>query len=316
MKRVLIDTDPGIDDALALLLALGSPELEVAAISTVSGNVPVDAATRNVFSILGLFPDISLPVAQGADRPLLKEPVYADFIHGPDGLGGQAEALSRNGKHSAWLSRRKGPQEIVHQIESSQRPTTIIALGPLTNLALALEAAPRVMASVERCIIMGGAISVSGNITPAAEFNLFVDPHAASRVFHSGLPLTLVGLDVTRQVLLQRSAVQKLIQPKKTARAQFIARATEPLLAWTEKYSGEAAIPLHDPLAVGIAVDPSWARTQQLAVEVETEGQASQGMSIADLRPLLPAWKKAPNMQVCLEVRVAEFMTFLLERIL
>ena len=316
MKRVIIDTDPGIDDALALLLAFRSPELEVAAITTVSGNVPVDTATGNVFKILGLVPDAAVPVARGADRPLIKEGVHAGPIHGLDGLGGQGESLDGSKARKAWLSPRTGPEEIVHQIESSTKPVTIIALGPLTNMALALEASPRAMATVERCIVMGGAISVPGNITPAAEFNLFVDPHAASRVFQSGLPLTLVGLDVTRQALLQRSTVETLIRPKKTPTAAFISRATERLLDWTEKHSGEAAIPLHDPLAVAVALDPALVRSERLSVEVETEGQLGQGMTVADLRPLLPAWKKKPNLQVCLQVRVAEFMTFFLERVL
>jgi purine nucleosidase/pyrimidine-specific ribonucleoside hydrolase len=316
VKRVILDTDPGIDDALALLLALRSPELEVAAITTVSGNVPVDTATANVFKVLSLVPEVAVPVARGADGPLIKERVHAGSIHGPDGLGGQGESLEENTAQKAWLSQRTGPEEIVRQIESSQDPVTIIALGPLTNLALALEASPRALASVERCIVMGGAISVPGNITPAAEFNLFVDPHAASRVFQSGLPLTLVGLDVTRQALLQRSTVEALISPKKTPIAAFIARATERLLDWTEECSGEAAIPLHDPLAVAVACDPGLVRTERLSVEVETEGELARGMSIADLRPLLPAWKKEPNLQVCLQLQVAEFMTFFLERVL
>jgi inosine-uridine nucleoside N-ribohydrolase len=225
--RVIIDTDPGIDDALALLLALRSPELEIAAITTVSGNVPVEVATRNVFTVLSLFPAITAPpVAKGASRPLKKAAFYAEQIHGEDGLGGiysirEASGEPRYAPQAATLSRRDAVHEILYQLSVTWQPVTVISLGPLTNIASAMEKDRAAMAKISRVVLMGGAVGVPGNVTPVAEYNLYCDPHAANIVFRSGIPLTMVGLDVTRPGQTHQRGVEE--------RAFFVPNGSRPV---------------------------------------------------------------------------------------
>ncbi|MDZ7762348.1 MAG: nucleoside hydrolase [Desulfovermiculus sp.] len=189
---VLIDTDPGVDDALALLLALNSPELEVKAITTVCGNVDVHTATSNLFTVLKLLPGPCPVLAKGAERPLVREPCFANHVHGQNGLGGTT-ADTGAAKPPLALSEREAGDEILHQIEVSPEPLTIITLGPLTNMALALDRDPDLGRKIRGMIMMGGAYIGPGNITPAAEFNIFADPDAANLVFRSGLHITAVG---------------------------------------------------------------------------------------------------------------------------
>ena len=178
VQRVIIDTDPGIDDALALLLALQSPELDVTAVTTVSGNVSIDDATRNVFTVFSLLPlSERPPVARGAARPRQKAPAFAYGVHGRDGLGGLDRYHDASGNPcypapSVEVADRDATDEILYQLAATEEPLTIIALGPLTNIAAAIERAPEVMAKTEQIVAMGGAVSVPGNVTPAAEFNI------------------------------------------------------------------------------------------------------------------------------------------------
>lgn len=313
-EHVLIDTDPGIDDAMALLLALLSPELEIAAITTVSGNVFVDTATRNVFTILSLLsPEVRPSVAKGASRPRRKEPIHAAHIHGDDGLG----RLDRYHypSPSGTLSDRHAVDEILYQLRVSAQPLTVIALGPLTNIAEAIEKDREVMAKVKRIVMMGGAVAVPGNITPVAEFNLFVDPHAASIVFNAGIPLTVVPLDVTRQVKLTEERLTAAVACRQTAVSQFLLDCTAEAFAFAKEQEGEACIYLHDPLAVSIVIDPSLVSMQAMHIEIETQGEITQGMTVADRRSLKPALKKPPNAEICVGVDAQRFVSFLLERI-
>jgi len=321
-ERVVIDTDPGIDDAMALLLALQSPELEVAAITTVCGNVPVDMATRNVFTVLSLLPDSKEPpVARGASRPLQKMPSYATFLHGNDGLGGLDRFRNDAGNSlypppAQTLSERHAVEEILFQINTAPQPVTVIALGPLTNIALAIQKDRNTMARAKKIVSMGGAISVSGNVTPVAEFNVFVDPHAARIVFAAGIPLTVVPLDVTRQVQLTRSRLAEAVAARPSAAAQFLLDCTEQAFDMGEERTGEAVINLHDPLAVATVIDASFVSTERLHVEIETSGDISEGMTVADRRPIKPSLKQAPNAAVCLQVDAARFLSFFLDRVI
>jgi purine nucleosidase/pyrimidine-specific ribonucleoside hydrolase len=320
-ERVIIDTDPGIDDALALLLALRSPELEVLAITTVSGNVPVDVATRNVFAVLSLVPaDRRPPVAQGAFAPLRKPPTYATSVHGKDGLGGfhrYRGSLGRLGGTPRRVTsfRRGAAGEILHHICNSTERCTVIALGPLTNIAQAIKRDSATMAGLKRIVLMGGAFTVAGNVTPAAEFNMFVDPHAASLVFHAGIPLTVVGLDVTRRVRLTREIVEKQVAPRQTRISQFLCDCTADLFAVCEEREGIASFPLHDPLAVGVVIDPSLVDCESMYVDVETRGNVTRGMTVADRRPIRASLKKPPNADVCLNVDAPRFLTLFLDRL-
>lgn len=320
-ERVIIDTDPGIDDALALLLALRSPELEIAAITTVSGNVPVNMATRNVFTIFSLLPLCRRPpVAVGSSKPLQKPPVFATSVHGEDGLGRLDRYHDSLGcpRYSPPLimpSGRSAADEILFQLSSSPQSLTLIALGPLTNVAEAIEMDRATMAMLKRIVLMGGAVTVPGNITPAAEFNIYFDPQAASIVFNAGIPLTVVGLDVTRKVRLNRETVETEVAPCQTDISQFLCDCTSDLFTISEQREGKASFTLHDPLAIGIVIDPSFVSWEPMHIEIERKGEVTEGMTVADRRPIKAAWKKSPNAQVCLDVDSSRFLSFFLERL-
>jgi len=321
-ERIIIDTDPGIDDALALLLALLSPELDVAAITTVNGNVPVEMGTRNVFTVLSLLPSADRPpVASGASRPLIKNPVLATHIHGEDGLGGLHRCLDASGNRrynpkQVIPSERNGVDEMLHQLSVSREPTTIIALGPLTNIATAIEKDRETMAAAKQIVLMGGAISVGGNVTPYAEFNIYVDPHAARVVFGSGIPLTVVGLDVTTQVGLTRDMIERAVESHPTTLSYFLRDCTGDMIVFAEEHYGKSIFFLHDPLTVGVVIDPTFVTKSPLHVEIETEGTVTEGMTVADRRPLKPELKKAPNSEVCIGVDADRFLAFFMERLL
>ena len=191
--RVLIDTDPGIDDAIAILLALASPELDVAGITVVHGNVPVEACTLNALKVLDLAGRRDVPVVTGAAAPLVRQARHAEAVHGPDGLGGlfppPDDAHPFAADAAAFIAR---------SLDEGEEPTTLIALGPLTNVATAILATPGLTERLGRIVAMGGAIRREGNVTPAAEFNIYADPEAAAIVLRSGVPVTLVPLDATR----------------------------------------------------------------------------------------------------------------------
>lgn len=319
--RVIIDTDPGIDDALALILAFASPELSVEAITTVAGNVPVAQAARNarmVLDVMGRSP--GPPVAVGARGPLKKKLRPAQDYHGEDGLGELSrfktgEGIPRYPEPQQLPEPQPAPALIAEIIGSAPGEIVLICLGPLTNLAMAIQAAPTQMAQVKEIIVMGGAIQVPGNVTPGAEFNLYTDPDAAKLVFTSGLPITLIPLDVTQRVMLTAELIDAVVRHIDSRVTQFVRDTTERLFGVEQRRTGYAAIPLHDPLAVGVAIDRSLVSSRPLHVEVETGDGPAQGMTIADRRPLKEEWKKPPNLQVCMEVDAGRFMALFLERI-
>ena len=322
IESVIIDTDPGIDDALAILLALRSPELHLAAITTVSGNIPVEIATRNVFRILSLVPSSSrIPVAKGAPNPLQKKPVYSTGIHGKDGLGDLDRFRDHTGsprypEPPMALTRRHAADEILYQLSTTQRPLTIVALGPLTNIAAAIVKDKETMASAKRIVLMGGAIAVSGNITPAAEFNIYVDPHAAKIVFNAGIPLTMVGLDVTNQVKLTADDVAAATAAHNSTVSRFLIDCTRDLLELTAQRYGESRLTLHDPLAVGVVIDPSFVITEAMSVDIETKGDLTEGMTLADRRPIPPSLKDRLTADTCTNVDAPRFVDFFLKRLL
>jgi inosine-uridine nucleoside N-ribohydrolase len=321
-ERVIIDTDPGIDDALAIMLALHSPELQILAITTVSGNVPVEVATRNVFRIMSLMPSSPrFPVAQGAPKPLQKKPVYATGFHGDDGLGGLDRLRDNTGRprypvSSMTLSSRNAADEILYQLATAAQPITIIALGPLTNIAAAIQKDKAALATAKRIVLMGGAIGVAGNITPAAEFNIYVDPHAAAIVFNAGIPITMVGLDVTYQVKLTADDIAAATAAHNTTASRFLIDCTRHPLESTAKRSGESRFFLHDPLAVGVVIDPSFVVTEAMSVDIETQGDITEGMTVADRRSIHPNLKKPPTADVCIDVDAPLFTDFFLKRVL
>lgn len=319
--RVIIDTDPGIDDALALILALASPELSVEAITTVAGNVTAAQAVRNTSLLLEVTdPHPRPPIAKGATRPMTRPLRTAEGYHGEDGLGDLSRFRTEAGvlrypEPQQRLASQSAPALIAEIIGGAPGEIVVICIGPLTNLAMAIQAAPTEMAKVKEIVIMGGAIQAPGNVTPGAEFNLYTDPEAARLVFSSGLPITLVPLDVTQRVMLRAELIEAVVRHVGSRVTRFVRDVTERLFGIEQERSGCATIPLHDPLAVGVVIDPSLVVRRPLHVEVETGDGSAQGMTIADRRQIREEWKQPPNLQVCMKVDAGRFMALFLERI-
>lgn len=311
-RPVLIDTDTGVDDALALILAFRSPEISVKAVTTVAGNVSVRHCTRNVLTLLDLLQVRDHPfVAEGARKPLHRPLFPAPEVHGKDGLGEVRTSLTRRGGHGSFG--RDAVDLIIRTSRQYGKYLTIVAVGPLTNLALALAKHPRVMRNVGRVISMGGAFRVPGNTGPVAEFNYYVDPEAAHRVLNSGLPLTVIPLDVTEQLALMRREVEYRATRRASPVAQAILRFTKKYMIYhqkTERFSGGY---LHDPLAMAVAVDPSLVGTKRTHVDVECSGTFTRGMIVADFRK--DVHRNVRTVEVALKVDRERFFKFFHERL-
>jgi purine nucleosidase/pyrimidine-specific ribonucleoside hydrolase len=320
-RRVIIDTDPGVDDALALILALQSPALQVEAITTVSGNVQVELATRNALTVLGLFPpDRRPPVAQGVDRPLTRPLATAAHVHGDDGLGGASCLLSavaqpRYPAASATPTSRDAVTYLLDLIRSSPGELTLIALGPLTNLAHALRRDAHTFRQLAEIVVMGGAVTVPGNVTPVAEFNIYVDPEAAQVVLASGLPITLIGLDVTERVRLTAGMIDHYVRPLGSSLGHFVVDCTAQTIQFSTRVERPPGMAMHDPLAVAALIDPTLVHTVPLSIQVETRGKFTTGMLVADRRPLHDDLKAPANVRVALEVDAARFLEMFLHRL-
>lgn len=284
-KPILIDTDAGVDDALALILAFRSPELSVKAITTVAGNVEVKKCTRNVYRILDLLQVKDRPVvAEGARRPLRAPLLIASEVHGKDGLGGVSANLPPVGK----INPGKAVETILQFCRRYGKRLTIVTVGPLTNVALALKADRQTVLRAGRIISMGGAFHVPGNTGPVAEFNYYVDPDAAHAVLTSGVPVTVIPLDVTHQVVVMRSEMEYRARRRASTVAQTILDMTRDYMLYHRETQGFNGGYLHDPLAVGVAVDSTLVRTRKVHVDVEAAGSYTRGMTVADFRTRIP----------------------------
>ena len=305
-KRIIIDTDPGIDDTLAILLALASPEVILEGLTVVHGNCPATQGVRNALNLLELAGASHIPVYQGCERPLVEDPLFAPETHGPTGLGyaelPPAAAEVREGHAVDFLIEtiRKSPGEI-----------SLVTMGPLTNLAVALRLAPDVAEKVKELIIMGGAIRHEGNTTPLAEFNVYADPHAAQISFHAGLPTTLVPLDVTYQCILTAGDVSR-IQPTEHPVAGFIADSTRFYMEFHDSYQQIKGCIINDPLALALAFHPDLCRYEDHFVDVDYSPGKSLGKTFADFYRMEG---KPANMAVALEVEARDFIQLFVERI-
>jgi purine nucleosidase len=270
VRKIIIDCDPGVDDALALILAFHSPGIEVLAVSGVSGNVPLDMVWENMHRVLSLVRPYAKPfIARGAGRPLRGEPVFSFAFHGEDGLGGVAVPWSEEESSWAYFD---GPAQQMIPALARRHPgeITLAAVGPLTNLALGLREDPEGMGLLKEVVVMGGAVRTAGNITPRAEFNFYVDPLAVDEVLRSGLPLTLVPLDVTHQVFLSPETMAGRVKPMGACFSEFVVAATAFDPEARRFRRGREVFHMHDPLAVAALVDPTLVRKEHLLLHIDT----------------------------------------------
>jgi inosine-uridine nucleoside N-ribohydrolase len=311
---VIVDTDGGVDDALALIMALNSPQLDLKAVTVVAGNINVDQAANNVLRVISIVEPDTLPiVAKGCEKPLEKPPFNAAGIHGADGLGEldrfkEADGTPRYPQLTTKPSTENAVDLLLKAAQEYGSSLTIIALGPLTNIATAIQKDGATLKKVGRIIIMGGAVTVPGNISAAAEFNFFVDPHAAQVVMESGIPLTLVGLDVAMKAPFSRQVLEENLQRRPSKVTQFIADCTEIYMTFYRDNEGFYGCYLHDPLAMAVAIDSSLVTTESLYMMVETEGRFTTGMSLADRRDRRDEKTNPPNVEACLDVDTERFM--------
>jgi inosine-uridine nucleoside N-ribohydrolase len=295
---ILIDCDPGHDDAIAILLALGSDEVEVRGITTVAGNQTLEKTTANALRVLELGGRADVPVAVGAPRPLVRELYIAADVHGETGLDGpdlpppQAEP---SGRHAVDF--------LAEHLDGA----TLVATGPLTNVALLLARYPD--ARPERIVLMGGAIG-EGNVTPAAEFNIWADPEAAARVFGSGLDVTMVGLDVTHRALVTRAHAEQLRASGRVAKA--VAELLDFYGVFHREVYGFDGSPVHDAVAVAHVIDPTLLELERLNVRVDCESELCRGRTVVDV------WRRTgldPNANVAVGIDSERFLALLLQRL-
>ncbi|HAG02254.1 MAG TPA: pyrimidine-specific ribonucleoside hydrolase RihA [Leclercia adecarboxylata] len=303
---IILDCDPGHDDAIALVLALASPELEVKAVTSSAGNQTPDKTLRNVLRMLTLLKRSDIPVAGGAVKPLMRDLIIADNVHGETGLDGPA--LPEPG----FAPQNCTAVELMAKVlRESPEPVTLVATGPQTNVALLLNSHPELHAKIARIVIMGGAMGL-GNWTPAAEFNIYVDPEAAEIVFQSGIPVVMAGLDVTHRAQIMADDIERF-----RAINNPVARTVAELLDFfmeyhkTEKWGFQGA-PLHDPCTIAWLLKPEIFTTARRWVGVETQGKYTQGMTVVDYFMLSG---NEPNTDIMLDIDRQAFVDLLAERL-
>ena len=305
-RKIIIDTDPGQDDAVAILLALTSPELEVLGITTVAGNVPLALTTRNAQLIVGLT-GREVPIIAGCESPLTRKLVTAEYVHGKSGLDG-----IDLGEPTVPITPGDGVDFIIETLRREPPGTvTLVPIGPLTNIAAAFARAPDIIGRVQQVVLMGGAYFEVGNVTPAAEFNIYVDPEAAAQVLASGVDVVMMPLDVTHKALTSADWLAGL--------RALGTRAGEAVASWTdfferydrEKYGAEGA-PLHDPCTIAWLIRPELFSGRRVNVEIETEGRFTTGMTVADWWGVTG---RAPNALFIRDIDRDGFFDLLTERI-
>ena len=306
-KKIIIDTDPGQDDAVALLLALASKELEILGITCVAGNVPLSLTSENARKILELTRYTEIPVFAGADRPIKRTLVTAEHVHGKTGIDGPVLE-----KPKIKLQSKEAIEFIIETILSYPKDEiTLCTLGPLTNIGVAFQREPRIKTLIKEIIMMGGGFFEGGNITPAAEFNIYVDPEAAAEVLDSGIPITMLPLDVTHKALTSRSRIESF---RKIGNKAGI--ATAEMLDFferfdVEKYGSEGG-PLHDPNVIVYLLRPEFYEGKYVNVEIELGSDLTRGMTVVDWWNVTTRKK---NVYYIDKVKDEEFFNFLIERI-
>ena len=306
-QPIIIDTDPGQDDAVAILLALASPELEVLGITAVAGNVPLALTELNARKICELAGRPDIKVFAGAIRPMCRDLVTAEQVHGKTGLDGPVLPAPK-----MPLQKQHAVDYIIETLMARESGTvTLCTLGPLTNVALALLKEPRIGPRIKRIVAMGGGFFEGGNVTPTAEFNIYVDPHAARLVLETGIPFTLIPLDCTHQALTTKARTEKF-----RSMGNMTGPATAQLLEFFERFDeekyGTDGGPLHDPCVIAWLLRPELFTSRVVNVAVECESELTMGMTVVDW------WKvssRKPNATVCRGINADGFFELLTERL-
>ena len=302
--KIILDCDPGHDDAIALMLALASPEIELLGVTTVHGNQTLAKTTVNALKLLEFVGRTEIPVAAGADRPFRREPYVAAYVHGESGMDGPTLPQPTGSPVD-----RHAVDFIAETVRASAEPVTLVPTGPLTNIGLFLALHPDAAARVERIVLMGGAIG-EGNVTPAAEFNIWCDPEAAHRVFSSGLDVTMIGLDVTHKAIVGPAHKEQL-----RASGRVGAMVGE-LLDFYGRFHRETygwdGSPVHDAVALAHSFRPGIVQTVRTGVSVDCDGGLGRGRTNVDLRGRM-GWEA--NAEVAVDIDAGAFVELLLERI-
>jgi inosine-uridine nucleoside N-ribohydrolase len=318
--RVIIDTDPGVDDAMAILLALNSPELKVEALTVVPGNVDAAQGLQNALKIVSLAGRCDVVVAGGAQHPLSQKLITAQFWHGKNGLAGVELPTSK-----CKADARFGPDLIIEMAHKYPHELTLIPVGPLTNIALAVSKDPSIASLVRDIVIMGGSVT-GGNVNGAAEANTYNDPEAAQIVFNAGWMVTMIGSDVGERTLMTRKYLAEL-QAHHGPQSDFVAKLADFYLTRSEK-SGYSGAAMYDPLAVGVVIDPTLVTLKDMHVDVETKGEFTRGETVAnrmgsnennvlhgDHYEIEGVIALKPNARVCLASDADRFLNLFFSRI-
>jgi len=305
--RIILDTDPGADDALAIMLMLASPEIKLEAITTVHGNVTLDKTTRNALALLEFLNATHIPVAKGCTVPLVKPPHQAqgEVVHGSSGMG-----RTNLPEPKIQPIKTHAVDYLIERFLAEPNELTLFAIGPLTNVALAIRQEPKFAECVKELVIMGGAVRSGGNMSPLAEFNISEDPHAAHVVFNSGIPITLIPLDVTYKCLFTAADVARLDKVG-TPISKFIRDVTADYMEFYLKYEGFDGCALHDPLTVAAIVAPELLHFENHYINVDISGGVSTGKTYADF---MKVTKKPANIKAALDVKGREFVNLFVER--
>ncbi|HVO62542.1 MAG TPA: nucleoside hydrolase [Terriglobales bacterium] len=318
-KDIIFDTDPGSDDAMALMLALHSPEVNVRAITVVPGNVVAAQGLENALRMVSLAGRCDIPVAAGAQHPLFQKLITAEFWHGKNGLANIELPPSK-----CKADPRFGPDLIIQMVHAAPHQITLVPVGPLTNIALAVEKDPSIVPLVKEVILMGGSIS-GGNVNGAAEANIYNDPEAAQIVFQAGWPLTMVGLDVGDKTLLSPKYLAQLSSTHGPVN-DFIAAVAKYLITLSAQF-GSPGTPMYDPLAVGVAIDSTLVKAPEMHVDVETRGEFTRGETVANRHGYVErnilhgdhyviegVDRVTPNAKVCVDVEADRFLQLFVSR--
>ncbi len=301
-KKIILDCDPGHDDAVAIMLAGRSPKIDLLGVTVVAGNQTLDNTQRNALNVVQCL-GLDVPVYAGCGQPMVRDKITAGDIHGKTGLDGPVfEPLTRK------LEPEHAVTYIVNTLMASEDPITMVTTGPMTNLAMAMRMEPRIVEKIERIVLMGGAYT-NGNVTPAAEFNIIADADAASVCFRSGRPITMVGLDVTRKALCYPSIVERMEKVNNKASKLFVDLMRHFCKSQKEVFGWEGG-PLHDPITVAYLIDPTVLTTKPMFAEIDIRGTQSYGRTNCDYFGYL---KKEPTADVGIDIDVEKFWNMIEE---